>query len=194
VAILNEMIEKYGDLAIQAILVASEKFLLNLPQSSSITTFGLVLKAMTEDPVAEVSAGVFESEGQLLGLAKLSGVDVRGELGVSGETWRKVEAGLVVLGRFSEDVIVFQSKQSGAFDIEAFVRGIVRQVREEDYYSLLKGQSLYCLTRFTEIISIKFKTLFSELVGAAFVCNLPDAPLSLRVIACKAGSAFLKKI
>jgi hypothetical protein len=146
VAILNEMIEKYGDLAIQAILVASEKFLLNLPQSSSITTFGLVLKAMTEDPVAEVSAGVF------------------------------------------------QSKQSGAFDIEAFVRGIVRQVREEDYYSLLKGQSLYCLTRFTEIISIKFKTLFSELVGAAFVCNLPDAPLSLRVIACKAGSAFLKKI
>lgn len=56
---------------------------------------------------------------------------------------------LLVLGRFSEDIIVFQSKQTGAFDIESFVKGIVRQVREEDYYSLLKGQSLYCLTRFT---------------------------------------------
>lgn len=64
----------------------------------------------------------------MLALAKISGVDVRSELGVSGETWRKVETGLLVLGRFSEDVIVFQSKQSGAFDIEAFVRGIVRQV------------------------------------------------------------------
>ena len=40
------------------------------------------------------------------------------------------------------------------------MKGIVRQVKEEDYYSLLKGQSLYCLTRFTEIISIKYRHLF----------------------------------
>lgn len=64
-----------------------------------------------------------------MNLAKLSGVDVRADLGVSGETWRKVEAGLLVLARFSQDVIVFQSKQTAAFDIESFVRGIVRQIR-----------------------------------------------------------------
>ena len=70
----------------------------------------------------------------------------------------------------------------------------MRQVREEDYYSLLKGQSLYCLTRFIEIISIKYRNLFSDLLAAAISCNLNGAPLSLRVISCKAASAFLKKI
>lgn len=98
------------------------------------------------------------------------------------------------MGRFAEDIIVFQSKQGGAFDIETFVRGIVRQVREEDYYSLLKGQSLYCLTRFTEIISIKYRHLFGELALAAASCNQPGAPLPLRIVACKALSMFLKKI
>lgn len=99
-----------------------------------------------------------------------------------------------MLGRFSEDVIVFQSKQAGSFDIEGFVKGIVRQIRDEDYYSLLKGQSLYCLTRFIEIISIKYKHLFSDLIGAALSCNLPGAALALRVVACKSMSSFLKKV
>jgi len=154
----------------------------------------MVLKVIAEDSLSDITGGFFESESQLLNLAKMSGVDIRSDLNVSGETWRKVEAGLLVLGRFSEDVIVFQSKQTGAFDIESFVRGIVRQIREEDYYSLLKGQSLYCLTRFTEIISIKFRSLFPELLASALCCNLEGAPLSLRTIACKATSAFLKKI
>lgn len=100
----------------------------------------------------------------------------------------------MVLGRFAEDIIVFQSKQGSAFDIESFVRGIIRQVRDEEYYSLLKGQSLYCLTRFTEIISIKYRHLFGELLTAAASCNNVSAPLPLRVVACKALSMFLKKI
>lgn len=100
----------------------------------------------------------------------------------------------MVLGRFAEDIIVFQSKQGSAFDIESFVRGIIRQVRDEEYYSLLKGQSLYCLTRFTEIISIKYRHLFGELLTAAASCSNVSAPLPLRVVACKALSMFLKKI
>ena len=60
-----------------------------------------------------------------------------------------MEVALVVLARFAEDIIVFQSKQQGAFDIESFVNGLVNQINDEDFYELLKGQSLYCLTRFT---------------------------------------------
>jgi hypothetical protein len=70
----------------------------------------------------------------------------------------------------------------------------VRQIKEEDYYSLLKGQSLYCLTRFTEIISIKYRALFGELITAAASCNNNSSPLPLRLISCKALSMFLKKI
>ena len=56
-------------------------------------------------------------------------MDIRAQLEVSGETWHKVDTALLVLGRFSEDVIVFQSNEGGSFDIESFVKGIMRQVR-----------------------------------------------------------------
>jgi hypothetical protein len=45
-----------------------------------------------------------------------------------------MEVALVVLGRFAEDIIVFQSKQQGAFDIESFVKGLIKQVRDEEFY------------------------------------------------------------
>ena len=176
-------------------MVISEKFLLNIPQSSTVNTFSVILNAILDgEEVSSASGGFYESESQLIGLAKLSGVDIRSQLEISGETWHKVETGLLVLGRFSEDVIVFQSKQGGSFDIESFVQGIMKQVKEEDYYSLLKGQSLYCLTRFIEIISIKYRSLFPELLAASLSCNLNGAPLALRIIACRAASSFLKKI
>ncbi|HRC88013.1 MAG TPA: hypothetical protein PK413_20695, partial [Thermoanaerobaculia bacterium] len=194
-SILNELIEKFGDLAIQALLVISEKFLLNLNEEATTSTLNMIAGSLTDlAHVQAVSGGVFESAGKFGSLVQLSSCNVREQLKVSGESWRKVEVSLLVLGRFAEDIIVFQSKQGGAFDIEAFVRGIVRQVREEDYYSLLKGQSLYCLTRFTEIISIKYRHLFGELVVAAAAANNAAAPLPLRVVACKALSMFLKKI
>lgn len=192
-SILNEMIEKFGDFAIQAILVASEKFLLNLPEENTTATLLMIASSLADlGTVRELSQGVFESEAKFGALVRLSSVDVRETLRVGGEGWRKAEVALLVLGRFSEDIIVFQSKQTGAFDIESFVRGIVRQVREEEYYALLKGQSLYCLTRFTEIISIKYRPLFADLVLAAASC-LPDC-LPLQLIACKALAIFLKKI
>lgn len=57
----------------------------------------------------------------------ISGYDIKSSLNVQGETWRKSEVALSILGRFSEDIIVFQSKQQGVFDIESFVKGLVRQ-------------------------------------------------------------------
>ena len=59
-SILNEMIEKYGNLAIQAILVASEKFLLNLPQSSTLSTFQAILNASIEvESLTIISGGLY---------------------------------------------------------------------------------------------------------------------------------------
>lgn len=42
--------------------------------------------------------------------------------------WRKVEVALVVLGRFSEDIIVYQSKNQTSFDIQSFVTGLMKQI------------------------------------------------------------------
>ena len=89
---------------------------------------------------------------------------------------------------------MFQSKQQGAFDIESFVKGLIKQVRDEEFYELLKGQSLYCLTRFTEIISIKYKGLFPQLAVSCLNCVREGTPISVRVIACRALTLFLRKI
>lgn len=53
----------------------------------------------------------------LIRFMSMSGCDAKETLEVRGETWRKSEVALSILGRFSEDIIVFQSKQQGAFDI-----------------------------------------------------------------------------
>jgi hypothetical protein len=79
----------------------------------------------------ELSSNIYETPEKLINLVKLSSCDVRSCLHVSGETWRKMEVALIVLGRFAEDIIVFQSKQQGAFDIESFVKGLIKQVKDE---------------------------------------------------------------
>ena len=58
----------------------------------------------------------------------------------------------------------------------------------------LKGQSLYCLTRFTEIISIKYRALFSELVASCCVCTQEIYPDAVRLATCKIITIFLRKI
>jgi hypothetical protein len=59
-SIINEMIEKFGDLSIQAILISSEKFLLNLPQSATVSTFSTILGALIDaESIPSVSGGLF---------------------------------------------------------------------------------------------------------------------------------------
>ena len=89
---------------------------------------------------------------------------------------------------------MFQSKQQASFDIESFVKGLLNQIKDDDYYALLKGQSLYCLTRFTEIISIKYRDLFKDLLVASTFCLLPGMPISVKVVGCKAFTTFSRKV
>ena len=96
----------------------SEKFLLNLPQSQTTGSINEIMESVIDiNALSELSGNVYESPEKLLNLIRLSSCDIRHDLRVSGETWKKMEVALVVLGRFAEDIIVFQSKQSAAFDI-----------------------------------------------------------------------------
>jgi hypothetical protein len=91
------------------------------------------------------------------------------ELGLKGESWRKIETALAILGRFSEDTIVFQSKIQSAFDIQSFVAGLMKHIEDPSYLQLLKGQAILCITRYTEIISIKHRELFVPLLKTVFM-------------------------
>lgn len=116
------------------------------------------------------------------------------ELGIKGESWRKIEAALAVLGRFSEDIIVFQSKMQSAFDIQSFVLGLMKHIEDPGYLQLLKGQAILCLTRYTEIISIRHKELFVPLLRTVFVAVASGNDLPVRIICCRAIAMFSRKV
>ena len=44
----------------------------------------MVLKIIAEDSIVGITNGFFESEAHFMNLAKLSGVDIRSDLNVSG--------------------------------------------------------------------------------------------------------------
>jgi hypothetical protein len=56
------MIEKFGDFAIQAILVASEKFLLNLGEETTTKTLMMIAASLTDlTGIKEVTSNIYES-------------------------------------------------------------------------------------------------------------------------------------
>ena len=116
--ILNELIEKYQDYAIQGILVIAEKFLMNHQQAHTVTVIKEILESMDAKTLIEGASMELTLRWEdLLKLTELSGCDAKEQLKVEGQEWRNSEVALSILGRFSEDIIVFQSKQSGVFDI-----------------------------------------------------------------------------
>ena len=57
---MNELIEKFGDLAIQAILVVSEKFLLNLDEEATSNTLSIIANSLTDlANIQGLTSGVF---------------------------------------------------------------------------------------------------------------------------------------
>jgi hypothetical protein len=60
----------------------------------------------------------------MLNLVSLSSVDNNDR----SYSWKKIEVALATLGRFSEDIIVFQSKNQTSFDIQSFIIGLMKQI------------------------------------------------------------------
>jgi hypothetical protein len=165
-AIFNELIEKFEDAALQAILMVSEKFLLDHNEKHSTALISDIYEKLGIYNKLQFNIG----KDKFNNLIKLSS----SELGIKGESWRKIEVALAILGRFSEDIIVFQSKIQSAFDIQSFVVGLMRHIEDPSYLQLLKGQAILCITRYTEIISIKHKELFIPLLKTVFIAVAGD--------------------
>lgn len=100
--IINDIIEKNGDYAIQAILLIAEKFLMNYKQAQTVETVSKIIESMNIKGVIE--SGKLEIGLKVEDLIKftgMSGCDIKETLGLRGETWRKSEVALSILGRFS---------------------------------------------------------------------------------------------
>ena len=70
----------------------------------------------------------------------------------------------------------------------------MKQIEEPSYFQLLKGQALLCITRYVEIISIKHKEMFPQLLKTSCSCVGPENEIPVRTIAMRSFSMFSRKI
>ena len=86
----------------------------------------------------------------LLDLIKTSECDLEN----SSLLWKKKEVGLILLGSFSNDIIVYETKSESEFDIEEPLVSLVKDVEGESSNSIMKGRTLWCLSKYSEMIAV----------------------------------------
>ena len=68
--------------------------------------------------------------------------------------WKKREIGLILLGSFSNDIIVYETKSESEFNIEELLIMLVKNVEKNESNSIMKGRTLWCLSKYSEMIAV----------------------------------------
>jgi hypothetical protein len=101
------------------------------------------------------------------------------------------EAALLLLGRFNDDIIVFHSK-SQSFDIARLVRTVIACTRSRD--TLERGQAVWCLSRFVELISLRSKDMFPEILQGLWDSLAREACRPIAICLVKTINTFSRKM
>ena len=123
--LISTLIEQYGDDAIQAIMLISEKFLLNLDEENSYGFLQNVLGKLSGNEFKSLQD--FDAE-KLLNFIKTSHF----ECDHIDNLWKKKETGLLLLGSFSEDIIALQARNSSKFDIGELLQNLIVDIDNEN--------------------------------------------------------------
>lgn len=97
---------------------------------------------------------------------------------------KKREVGLLLLGSFSEDIIDFLYKHS-SFDIIAFIKRLIADIKLFNDKQVIIARTLWCLSKFSEIIAAKNSVLFFELFKASSQYISKQNHIFLRLTAIK---------
>lgn len=68
--------------------------------------------------------------------------------------WKKREVGLLLLGTFSNDIIVYETKSESDFEIENLLSQLINNVENKKNNSIMKGRTLWCLSKYSEMIAV----------------------------------------
>ena len=119
--LISTLIEQYGDDATQAIMLISEKFLLNLKEESSYGFLQGVIDKLNGNEFKSLQD--FDAD-KLLNFIKTSHF----ECDHSDNIWKKRETGLLLLGSFSEDIIALQARNISKFDITQLLQSLITDI------------------------------------------------------------------
>ncbi|EGR32294.1 hypothetical protein IMG5_089160 [Ichthyophthirius multifiliis] len=184
--LIFQLIDKFGDITIQALMIVAEKFMMNFDEAHSTQ----IIKSQFEKMgTKEIKLNDFNNE-KLMEFVKTSNFDC----GLDEHAWKKKEIGLLLLGNFSDDIIDFQYKHSSSFNINTLIKNLIVDIDNQNTISILVAKSIWCVSRFSEIIASKNNELFLPLFKVCTERISSRNEFPVRLTATKAIGMFAHKI
>lgn len=182
--LLSELIEKYGEEAIQILIVIAEKFMMDYDENQSHKIIDNFFDNINfADFKTNLNTSDFDKD-KLMFFFKTSNF----ETSHIDQTWKKKEVALLLLGSFSEDIIVFQTKYNSTFNLAALIQNLLNVIDNPISKNILKARVLWCISKFCEILGVKHRELFIPLFENASKCISEYYDVPVRIIAAKSVS------
>eukprot|EP01017_Pseudomicrothorax_dubius_P041109 TRINITY_DN6546_c0_g2_i5.p1 TRINITY_DN6546_c0_g2~~TRINITY_DN6546_c0_g2_i5.p1 ORF type:complete len:631 (-),score=169.14 TRINITY_DN6546_c0_g2_i5:1645-3537(-) len=154
--LISELINSYEDDTLPVLMLIVDKFLQGDDEDTAVAH----LRAVIDEFAANGGqgrdvAGLNIDRDYLLEAARTSTFNVESQIHV----WKKRETGLLILGAFAEDIVVYQARSNENFDLTRLISNVVRDLEAKETLPVLRGRALWCISRFSEVISLKHKDL-----------------------------------
>lgn len=175
---MSDLIEKYGEETTQIIIVIAEKFMMNYDENKSNKMIDSFFDKLN---FSDFKATLDLDKEKLMYFFKTSNFETLH----TDQAWKKKEASLLLLGSFSEDIIVFQTKYNSTFNLTTLIQNLMGLIDNEQMKNILKARALWCITKFCEILGIKHREMFIPLFEIASKCLGEIYELPVRLIAVK---------
>ncbi|CAD8159758.1 unnamed protein product [Paramecium octaurelia] len=190
--LINDMIEKYGDQFIQQILIVGEKLILNRDEKEFIDLAQSIISKLNFQELKGQQSKDFDQDS-VMQFMKGSIITINNNHYLRSFIQKRKETGYLLLGSFSEDIIVFQQKHQSTFDIKKCMQNILYELEKQNSHSL-QARAIWSTTRYSDLISHQFKELFVPLFESVIVYLDSKYPITLRIISVKALGNYASKI
>jgi hypothetical protein len=179
-ALLSELIERFQEPALKALLATAEGFL-------TLSSTRIVWSDQEE--IQELVQDINE---ELLGTIRLNEAEYR---------WKAREAAVLIIGRSVDDILSCnaRARKAGGLQIDftgvfdTIIRADLENTHQVHGSEYLRGRALWCTARMTEMLS-KDPELCVKLFCSSALCLEPKLPLAVRLSSCFAVSRLAKKI
>lgn len=181
--LLSDLIEKYGLEAIQILILIAEKFMLDYDESQSNKIIDNFFENINFSDFKSSLSSDFDKD-KLMYFFKTSNF----ETSHIDQTWKKKEVSLLLLGTFSEDIIVFQTKYNSTFNLATLIQNLMNLIDNPKSKNILRARVLWCISKFCEILGVKHKELFVPLFAKSSRCLSEQYEVPVRLVAAKSLS------
>ena len=178
--LISDLIEKYGEEAIQILILIAEKFMLDYDEHQSNKVIDTFFENINFADFKSSIAADFDKD-KLMYFFKTSNF----ETSHIDQTWKKKEVSLLLLGSFSEDIIVFQTKYNSTFNLGTLIQNLMNLIDNPKSKNILRARVLWCISKFCEILGVKHKELFVPLFENASRCISEQYDVPVRIVAAK---------